>query len=129
MDPSVLALTLICAFFAVCFGQSGIDKVVDWKGNLGWLNGHFAQSPLRGTVAPLLGFITLLELAAAVLCTVAARLLLFGKAGDIPHWALGLSGATLLMLFTGQRLAKDYPGAATLATYFLLAIFGLTLAG
>jgi hypothetical protein len=31
------------------------------------------------------------------------------------------------MLFFGQRLAKDYAGAAVLASYFLLVLFGLYL--
>jgi hypothetical protein len=33
-------------FLAILFLQSGIDKVVDRRGNLEWLNGHFAKSPL-----------------------------------------------------------------------------------
>ena len=34
---------------------------------------------------------------------------------------------SLLCLFFGQRLAKDYPGAAVLAAYFAVAILGLVL--
>ena len=35
---------------------------------------------------------------------------------------------TLLALFTGQRLAKDYAGAAGIVPYFVVGIFG-TLIG
>ena len=31
------------------------------------------------------------------------------------------------MLFFGQRLAKDYAGAATLVPYFILAVLGIWL--
>jgi hypothetical protein len=33
----------------------------------------------------------------------------------------------LTMLFAGQRIAKDYEGAATLATYFGAALLSLLL--
>ena len=34
------------AFLAILFLQSGIDKIVDRRGNFEWLKGHFAKSPL-----------------------------------------------------------------------------------
>ncbi|MEA2554314.1 MAG: hypothetical protein QOJ65_2490, partial [Fimbriimonadaceae bacterium] len=34
---------------------------------------------------------------------------------------------SLVMLFAGQRFAKDYAGAATLATYFAVSLLGLAL--
>ncbi len=36
---------LISAFLGILFLQSGIDKVVDRRGNLDWLKGHFVKSP------------------------------------------------------------------------------------
>src|SRR5207237_9777806 len=45
----------------ILFIQSGLDKVFDWKGNLEWLNGHFSKTFLKGTVAPMLATITLME--------------------------------------------------------------------
>ena len=45
---------LASAFLAILFLQSGIDKIVDRRGNLEWLRGHFAKSPLAGTVPALL---------------------------------------------------------------------------
>ena len=41
-----LLQAFISAFLAILFLQSGIDKVVDRRGNLEWLTGHFAKSPL-----------------------------------------------------------------------------------
>ena len=52
------------AFLAILFLQSGIDKVVDRRGNLEWLKGHFAKSPLAGVVPLMVTVITALEIAA-----------------------------------------------------------------
>jgi uncharacterized membrane protein YphA (DoxX/SURF4 family) len=65
-----LLQTFTSAFLAILFLQSGIDKVMDRRGNLEWLKGHFAKSPLAGTVPALLTAITILELAAGVLSVV-----------------------------------------------------------
>jgi hypothetical protein len=47
----MLAMRALAALFlGVLFLQSGLDKVTDRKGNLKWLTGHFAKSPLSGVV-------------------------------------------------------------------------------
>lgn len=126
--PLFFAQLLVTAWFAVCFLQSGTDKVIDWKGNLGWLTGHFAKSPLKGVVPLMLGVLTLLELAAGLLCAVGVVALLLGNRNPA-QWGLLLSGATLLALFSGQRIAKDYAGASGLVPYFLTALAGIWLLG
>ena len=50
-------------FLAILFIQSGLDKVTDWKGNLGWLTGHFEKTFIGGMVPMMLGTITASELA------------------------------------------------------------------
>ena len=57
---------LSLAFLAILFLQSGLDKVFNYKGNLEWLTGHFAKSPLKNTVGLLMPVITILEVAAGV---------------------------------------------------------------
>jgi apolipoprotein N-acyltransferase len=121
--------TLISAFFAILFLQSGIDKVIDRRGNLDWLTGHFAKSPLAGTVPLLLGLITLMELAAGALSAVGCLLLLFRHDSTVAFYGAILSGLSLLALFFGQRMAKDYPGAASLVPYFLVVIAGIIWLG
>ncbi len=125
MDSVWVARLLVSAFFAVLFLQSGVDKVVDWGGNLGWLKGHFEKSPLRSVVPLLLGTITLVELAAGVVSAVGVYMVLSHGSSQVPVMGLALAGLALVMLFTGQRIAKDYPGAATLATYFGVVLIGL----
>jgi hypothetical protein len=126
LDPLQVAQFLVCAFFCVLFLQSGLDKVFDNKGNLEWMTPHFANSPFRNMVPVMLAIITVIELSAGAMSGVGAAMLLFGKV----TWAVvgvGLSALALLFLFAGQRIAKDYAGAVTLATYFGVAMIGLFL--
>ena len=84
---AVFALQILTsAFFAILFLQSGIDKVIDRRGNLEWLTGHFAKSPLAGMVPLLLGVITLMELAAGALSAVGCGLILFRHESTIAFY-------------------------------------------
>lgn len=114
---------------AILFLQSGIDKIVDRKGNIEWLTGHFAKSPLASQVVPMLGVITLVEVAAGLLSAVGVPVLLFSGNRTVPALGALLAIVALLMLFFGQRMAKDYAGAAALVPYFILASGGLALMG
>jgi len=117
------------AWLGILFLQSGIDKVVDRRGNVEWLTGYFSKSPLASQVVPMLSVITIVELAAGTLSALGVPWLLF--TGSRVPAALGalLSVTALLMLFFGQRVAKDYAGAAALVPYFILASCGLGLMG
>lgn len=119
----------VAALLAILFLQSGIDKVVDRKGNVEWLTGHFSKSFLRSQVVPMLSVITVIELAAGALSAVGLFVMLF--TGNRLPAALGalLSVVALLMLFFGQRVAKDYAGAGALIPYFILTLGGLGLMG
>jgi len=114
-------------FLATLFIQSGLDKVFDWKGNLGWLTGHFEKTFIGGMVPVMLATLTAMELATGVLS--AAGLIYFLIAGStvLIFWAAALGAASFCALFFGQRLAKDYPGAAVLVPYFLLSLVILYL--
>jgi hypothetical protein len=123
--PLWLVQVLCTLLLAITFLQSGLDKVIDWKGNLGWLSGHFSKSPLRGVVAPMLASLTLLELAAGALCAAGLVALLLSGGTRLALGGLALSGLTFVALFFGQRMAKDYAGAAGLVPYFLVSLVGL----
>lgn len=116
-------VSLLLLFQIITFLQSGLDKLVDWKGNLSWLKGHFAQSPLKNIVPLLLSTILILELLAGVLSAVGLCLLLFFDDTNIAFYGAMVSCIALLMLLFGQRIAKDYDGAKTIAIYFVPAIF------
>lgn len=114
---------LILIFLIITFLQSGIDKVFDWTGNLSWLKDHFSDTPLKNLVPILLGTILFAEMVAGILCAVGLyQIAIIGKT-DIAFYGAILSCFSLLMLLFGQRMAKDYDGAKTIAVYFIPAIF------
>ncbi|MFT4544926.1 MAG: hypothetical protein ACI9UR_000286 [Bacteroidia bacterium] len=116
---------LISVFFAILFLQSGIDKITDRKVNLEWLIGHFANSPLKGMVPFLLTTITVVEVLAGLASLVAVAEMLLFQTYTFAILGTMLSALALLMLFLGQRLAKDYEGAGNLVPYFILAVINL----
>ena len=115
------------AFLAILFLQSGIDKIVDRRGNFEWLKGHFAKSPLAGTVPALLICITVLEVAAGALSAVGCVVVILLNDSRIASYGAILSAAAITALFFGQRMAKDYAGAAVLVPYFLLTLVAIYL--
>jgi|DewCreStandDraft_5_1066085.scaffolds.fasta_scaffold16070_2 hypothetical protein len=126
MDSATLVRFLVTAFFAVTFLQSGLDKVLDRDGNLQYLTQHFGNSPLAPWVPQLLTAITVIELVAGGLCGLGLLLFDFRHPGmRVAGWGVAMAGVALLCLLFGQRLAKDYAGAAVIAAYFALVLIGL----
>lgn len=124
-----LLQALASLFLAILFLQSGIDKIVDRRGNLAWLTGHFSQSPLAATVGSMFLVITILESAAGILSGVGCILIVLAHRPDVAFWGAALAAVALAALFFGQRMAKDYAGAAVLVPYFLLALAAIWLLG
>ncbi len=118
---------LILLFLIVTFLQSGIDKLTDWQGNLSFIKGHFKNSPLKNTVPLLLAVILILEIVASLLMIAGVYQLYTSELKEIATLGIELSALSLIFLLIGQRLAKDYAGAMTLAVYFIISIIGLHL--
>lgn len=120
----MIVKTLAPALMAILFLQSGLDKVLNYKGNLEYFTDHFKNSPLSKTVSLLLPTLTLLEVAAGIVSAIGTVALFYGS--EIWAYAgLILSAVSLLCLFFGQRLAKDYAGAGGLTGYFMIVLIGL----
>ena len=115
------------AFLAILFLQSGIDKIIDHRGNLDWLKGHFAKSPLGGVVPILLTAITILEVAAGALSAIGCIILIVSRETTLAFYGAVISAVVIIALFFGQRMAKEYAGAAVLVPYFLLALAAIYL--
>jgi len=118
---------LVLLFLIITFLQSGIDKITDWKGNVDFITGHFKNSPLQKMVPLLLLTVLIFEIAAGILMLVGGYYILAAGDGTVAKVGLEFAAITLIMLLIGQRLAKDYAGAMSLAVYFILTIFGLYL--
>src|SRR5437899_7012214 len=109
-----LVQIFVCAFLAILFLQSGIDKVVDRRGNLEWLKGHFAKSPLAGIVPALLICITILEVAAGALSAVGCVFVILSRGSTVAFYGAAISAVAVLALFFRLCIAKDYAGASVL---------------
>lgn len=109
-------------FVAILFIQSGLDKAFDWKGNLGWLNGHFSKTFLAPTVPMLLATITAMEVVTGFLALAGIVYFLVTGSTVLMFWAGVLGALSITALFFGQRIAKDYAGAAVLVPYFILLL-------
>ncbi len=118
---------LLLVFLTITFLQSGIDKILDWKGNLGWLTGHFSKSIFKGTVPVLLSVILVFEMLSGILSGVGVFQFAIDGESEIGFYGAFLSAVTLLMLLLGQRVAKDYAGAQTIVVYLIPTIFLLYL--
>jgi uncharacterized membrane protein YphA (DoxX/SURF4 family) len=118
---------LTAALVAVLFLQSGLDKVIDRDGNAAYLRDHFQASPVAGQVDVMLTVVTILEIIAGTLSALGALAFLFWGGTSFAYAGAVVGAITIFMLFAGQRLAKDYAGAAVLVPYFLLMLVDIHL--
>jgi len=118
---------LILLFIIITFLQSGLDKVLDWKGQISWLNGHFKDTFLGSMVPLLVAVLVVLDLLASVLAGIGIYQLAVQDNSTIALYGSIVAAITLLMLLFGQRIAKDYAGAFTIVGYFIVVIFGVWL--
>jgi hypothetical protein len=125
----LIVQVLAVSFLAILFLQSGLDKVVDKKGNLDWLSSHFANSPFKNFVPVLFFTITVVELLSGILNLLGVVFLLLEGSLMLALYGTILASVALIMLFLGQRIAKDYVGAQSLVSYFILTILTLVVFG
>ncbi|MEN8702562.1 MAG: DoxX family membrane protein [Polaribacter sp.] len=118
---------LVLLFLTVTFLQSGIDKLFDWNGNVSFIKDHFKNSPLKNSVPLLLAIVLILEIIAGLLMTFGVYQLYTSGAKEIALLGTELCAVVLIFLLIGQRLAKDYAGAMSLAVYFIVTLLGVYL--
>ena len=122
LNPIHFSQLLTALFLAILFLQSGLDKVFNFGDNLSWLTGHFSKTPFRGQVKSMLITITITEVAAGVLALLGAGQIVLNGEKTFAMYGAQLAALNIAMLFFGQRIAKDYAGAASLVPYFILCI-------
>ncbi|WP_299259119.1 DoxX family protein [uncultured Aquimarina sp.] len=120
----IVSITILL-FLLITFLQSGIDKIMDWKGNLSWLKEHFSATFMAEMVPLLLSIVLILEIITAILCILGIYQLIADGGIRYASEAMFSGCFTLIMLLFGQRVAKDYQGALTITCYFIVAVFGL----
>jgi hypothetical protein len=124
----VFARFAVSAFFAVVFLQSSLDKIFDPDGNIGFLREHFKNSPLpESAVWSMFWTLTVLEFVAGACSALGIVFFSFVSGGGFARLGIRFAVLALLALMVGQRLAKDYAGAAVVAAYFAVGMLGLVV--
>jgi uncharacterized membrane protein YphA (DoxX/SURF4 family) len=79
-------------FFAVLFLQSGTDKMIDRAGNIEYIRGQFAGSPMEKFSTALLTLLTIMEILCGLTCLAGAMAILFyrGNGNFILRCATGI---------------------------------------
>lgn len=122
-----ITILLLLLFLAITFIQSGVDKILDWKGNVDWLKSHFSKTFMANMVPLNLSIILIIEVIAGILCLIGMYQIIVNNNSSLALYGVILSCIKLLLLLFGQRVAKDYDGARTIVIYFIPAIFALFL--
>jgi uncharacterized membrane protein YphA (DoxX/SURF4 family) len=115
----------VSLFFSILFLQSGLDKVFDFRGNLQFYNDHFATSPLKYFTKPMLVILSIMEIACGAFSLIGFFFIVFSMNARLAFYGCVLAAIDFLMLFFGQRVSKDYKGAAVLVSYFILSLIGI----
>jgi hypothetical protein len=71
--------------------------------------------------------VTILEVSAGALSAVGLVLLLLTRDSLVAFLGAVVAAVNIVALFFGQRVSKDYAGAAALVPYFLLALTAIYL--
>lgn len=113
------------AFFAILFIQSGLDKVINFRENLSWLVGHFAETFMSGVMPILFVLLTLTEIGAGLTSAYGIVELIIHDRTSVAMTGALFSMVSLIFLFFGQRIAKDYGGASGLSSYFIASVLAV----
>lgn len=121
-----LLYTLGLLIFAIVWLQSGISKLIDFKGELAYFNQQFKSTwGIKYMVKESLLLITVLEVGSGLIQIAAIFSLWTNQNLILSYWAGLASLFTLFTLITGQRMAKDYAGAQGIMVYVSAAMIFL----
>tara|TARA_B100001741_G_scaffold61587_1_gene48504 strand:- start:646 stop:1149 length:504 start_codon:yes stop_codon:yes gene_type:complete len=123
--PMELCQIFIAIFLFIAFFQSGLDKVIDRKGNLEFLKTHFLESPLFKIIPIMLSVLTFLEIIGSLMLGYGVYYAFVNRSTLWIFYGFVLIAITIIILFAGQRIVKDYLGAADLVPYFILIMLGI----
>jgi len=120
-------ILFIGIFFSILFIQSALDKIFNWKSELEFNKQHFSKTFLKPTVPLMLVVLTCMELLSGLLSATGLFSLFITNRHDttLSFYASCLCATTFIALFFGQRISKDYGGAQSLLSYFIVALIGV----
>ena len=121
-----LFYTLGLLIFAIVWLQSGVSKLIGFKGELAYFNQQFKSTwGIKHMVKESLVLVTVLEIGSGLIQIAAIYSLWASQDLILSYWAGLTSLFTLFTLITGQRMAKDYAGAQGIMVYIVSAMIFL----
>ena len=124
-DPLVLCQIFIALFLIIAFSQSAFDKIINRKDNVDFLKEHFSLTIFNGFTSLLLTIITILEIVGSLALVYGVYFAFVERTTLWIFYGFVILAITLMFLFLGQRIAKDYVGASDLVPYFILIMLGI----
>lgn len=128
-SPEALMFVRIgfAAFFAILFIQSGSDKVINFRENMTYIVAHFSKTTLNGVAPMLFILLTISEVLAGLISGYGIIELIIHQSPLVARTGALFSMLSLLFVFFGQRIAKDYGGASGLTGYFLVSVLAVAI--
>jgi uncharacterized membrane protein YphA (DoxX/SURF4 family) len=119
----------VLLFLAITFIMSVHEKIFHWQDTLSFLKTHFEKTVLKKQVSIITSILVVFELLAGLFCIVGIIQLLVNNGRLFGFLGAIFSCISFLFMLIGQRLAKDYDGARTIAIYYILACLAVFLLG
>ena len=117
-DHDFSYISIICSFISLFIGiimtQSGLDKIFNWEGELEFITEKFSKTALSNFSIMGLIQVTILETLSGLLSLFGSIMVLFYDDESYGIIGLILAAGSLSILMAGQRISKDYDGAASL---------------
>ena len=99
--------------------------MLNWKSESEFNKQHFNKTFLKPVVPIMLALLVLMELSAGLL-SVSGLIMLFRIGRTVVlFYASCLSATTFICLFFGQRISKDYAGAHSVISYFIVSLIAI----
>lgn len=117
----------ILIFLFITFGISVIEKCMDWKGTISYIQHNFQHTFIKKYITLLIFVLLCLEIVTSGFLVFGFYQLLDKGVTDMALVACTLSAICILYMLIGQRIAKDYVGATSLTVYLIITVFGMYL--
>jgi len=124
MNTYIFALAFV-VFLNITYWISSYEKLSEFKGNLAWMQPHFANSILKNRVPLALGILVFFEVLTTLFSVIGLVTLLANKTTEFVNYANYLNLVCLFLMLTAQRLAKDFDGARTIVIYLVPSLLAL----
>ncbi|BAO54844.1 hypothetical protein [Nonlabens marinus] len=116
---------IILSFLLITYLISAYEKINDWKGSLTFYRKMYEGTFLAIGITPAIILISGLEIVVSTLAGLSIWDIVMNQDYELAVYAFISSSVLFAILLFGLRIAKDYPGSARIAVYFLVSVLGL----